>query len=132
MSAGRSEARFAGRSTRVTVPIDRRASDRRHPSPAACVQEDDPGAVSRFVKTLAAVGAAAIDPSNALPIGTAPAPTLKVPDISPVCCSDPLPQGSRSFWLIPSGSGQRLADDVALDVLMLLPVSVGLGVSTNE
>src|SRR3979490_755670 len=56
MSAGRSEARFAGRSTRVTVPIDRRASDRRHPSPAACVQEDDPGAGSRFVKTLAPAG----------------------------------------------------------------------------
>src|SRR5947199_1514 len=82
--------------------------------------------------TAAPGAAAAIEPNNALPMGIAPAPTLNVPDISPVCCSDPLPHGNRSFWLIPSGSGQRFVDDDALDVLMLLPVSVGLGVSTRE
>src|SRR5438132_372944 len=132
MSAGRRDARLAGRLTRVTVPIERRASARMHPSPVVWVHEDAPAAVSRLVKLLAADGAAAIEPNNALPMGIAPAPTLKVPDISPVCCSDPLPQGSRSFWLTPSGSGQRFVEDDALDVLMLLPVSVGLGVSTRE
>jgi hypothetical protein len=114
------------------VPIERRASARRHPSPVVCVQEDVPGAVSRFVNAFAAVGAAPIEPNNAFPIGIAPAPTLNVPDISPVCCSDPLPQGNWSFWLMPSGSGQRFVDDDAADVLVLVPVSVGLGLRTSE
>src|SRR5439155_27177448 len=102
MSAGRREARLAGRLTRVTVPIERLALDRTQPSPV--VGEPEHAGVSMLAKLFEADGAAAIEPNNALAKGIAPAPTLNVPDISAGCCSDPLPHCNLSFWLMLIGS----------------------------